>query len=262
MRHPSLWLALWLVGCWSAKDNALFTRSDASTGGALTTGAAGSVAAVSGTGSSSAGNGQAGSDIGGAPPAGGSSSGGASAGSSNPGGASGAGAGGSAGQQPSAPIVQSCDMVEDSVVRPESGHCYRVATDELSFTAASDACQAAGGHLVTISDEQEEAFVGDLHGEAHWLGATDGRDERMAGVGTYVWVDDEPWDYEHWEDGQPNAHAIDCPNEDGGAHCYEHCGYQTGDGVWIDRACWDTIASICEWDLPADGAGVGQGGSP
>jgi hypothetical protein len=38
---------------------------------------------------------------------------------------------------------------------------------------------------------------------------------------------------------------------DGGS-CYEHCAFQwkggERDGMWNDRYCMHTIASICEWD--------------
>jgi hypothetical protein len=153
-------------------------------------------------------------------------------------------------------------MLEGAAVNAQNGHCYRVSTDELTFTAASDACRAAGGHLVSLSDEDENTFVHELHGEAHWIGATDGRDDRSSGVGTYAWIDQEPWSYADWEQGQPNAHAVDCPDEDGGANCYEHCGYQNGDGIWIDRACWHTIPSVCEWDVELQPDPAGAGGSP
>jgi hypothetical protein len=153
-------------------------------------------------------------------------------------------------------------MLEGALVDEQNHHCYRLEPEKLSFTAARDACVAGGGHLVTITDDAENEFVLQVHGDDHWLGATDGRDDRAAGVGSYGWLSAEPWSYEHWEAGQPNAHAIDCPNESGGAHCYEHCGYQNGDGNWLDRACWNTIAVVCEWDLGPDIEVSGQGGAP
>ena len=86
----------------------------------------------------------------------------------------------------------------------------------------------------------------------------------MAGVGAYVWVSGEPWEYSDWEEGQPNAFENPCPDDDD-ADCYEHCGFQTDEGDWNDRSCWHTIVSICEWDVePApsgEGGAAGAGGA-
>lgn len=264
-------VALWLGGCLGAKDNALFSKTDASTSGGAASNLAGSSAAQSGTGSVNPPGGASGSvSAGGAEATAAADSGGTSNSGTAPGGGSSAASAGmsqaggasSAGGQPASPSIESCDMLEGSVSNEQNHHCYRLEADELPFAAARDACTARGGHLVTIADAAENDFVLQVHGDDHWLGANDGRDDRTAGVGDYAWVSGEPWSYEHWEGGQPNAHAIDCPDESGGAHCHEHCAYQNGAGNWLDRACWNTIAVVCEWDLEPAGEVPGQGGSP
>ena len=159
------------------------------------------------------------------------------------------GSGGSGGQVAIPPVIESCDMLDDAVSNDDNGHCYRVNSDELTFGDARDACAASWGHLVTITSEAEDDFVHALLDDAHWLGATDGRANGMEGVAPYTWVNGDDWDYTNWEDGQPNAVATNCPNESGGANCFEHCAYQDDSGGWNDRACWHTIASICEWEL-------------
>ena len=117
-----------------------------------------------------------------------------------------------------------------------------------SACPARDACSAAGGYLVAISSEAEDDFVHELLEADHWLGASDGRSDGSEGVGDYEWLSGEDWDYSNWEDGQPNAVATNCPNENSGSNCFEHCAYQEESGGWIDRACWHTIASVCEWE--------------
>jgi hypothetical protein len=211
-------------------------------------GSAGSSAGTSSAGSQTETGGTNDSSLAAAAGAGASESGGSGGGSSTGGTSGGGGSGGSGGlvQQPPA----GCEAYEGAVANADNGHCYRVDTSELTFAGARDACAAVGGHLVTISDEAEDTFVHTLHDTAHWLGATDGRDNGVSGVGTYMWVDGEPWDYTNWDDGQPNAVATNCPNENSGSHCFEHCGYQTDTGHWIDRACWHVIPSLCEWELP------------
>jgi hypothetical protein len=153
-------------------------------------------------------------------------------------------------------------MVEGSVKSELNGHCYRVNEAELTFSEARDACQRAGGHLITISSEAEDDFAEQLHDGEHWLGATDGRADTEPGVGTYNWVVDEPFEYSDWQEGQPNAFETDCP-DDNDLDCYEHCAYQADEGDWLDRSCWHTIVSICEWDIddPSETSG-GAGGAP
>jgi Lectin C-type domain len=160
-----------------------------------------------------------------------------------------AGSGGSGGQDQHQPqVIESCDMLDDAVTSDDNGHCYRVNSDLLTFAAARDACSAAGGYLVAVSSEAEDDFVHGLLGADHWIGANDGRSDGSEGVGSYTWLSGDDWDYTNWEDGQPNAVATNCPNEDSGANCFEHCAYQDESGGWIDRACWHTIASVCEWE--------------
>jgi len=160
------------------------------------------------------------------------------------------GSGGSGGQAPAVrPVLESCDMLEGAVSNEENGNCYRINADELTFDEARDACAASWGHLVTITSEAEDDFVHAMLDDAHWLGATDGRANGMEGVAPYTWVNGDEWGYSNWEDGQPNAVATNCPNENGGANCFEHCAYQDDSGGWNDRACWHLIPSICEWEL-------------
>jgi hypothetical protein len=141
-------------------------------------------------------------------------------------------------------------MFDGAVANEDNGHCYRVDPSEVVFSDAREACVADGGHLVTIGSDAENDFVHALHEADHWLGATDGRANGTSGVGTYAWVNGEEWDYTDWDDGQPNAVATNCPNENSGSHCFEHCAYQTELGGWIDRACWHPLPTICEWELP------------
>ncbi len=262
----------WAFGCSSPKDNALFAddgltsaaaasaggSAAASAGGSAAASAGGSAAAASGTDSGSGARqtsggvstGEAGSQAG-MLSGGASGSGGSVAGAVTSGGSGGGG---------QAKGIESCEMLEGAVTNEQNGHCYRVNSDKLTFAAARDACQALAGHLVTLTDEAEDTFAHDLLDAAHWIGASDGRPDRTKGTGPYTWVDAEPWAYANWESGQPNAVGTNCPNETSGANCYEHCAFQTADGAWNDRACFHTIASICEWDLPNGASSAGGAG--
>lgn len=251
---PPLFALLFLssaFACSSPNGDKLFAKGDAASVASGANG--GSASAASGTGSS-AGTEQ-GPEQGGSAAAGGTDTGGAPpsiAGSANVeqgGTQSSGGSDGKGGSQATQPVViESCDMLEGAVTNEANGHCYRVNADLLTFAAAQDACVASGGHLVTVTSEDENKFVHELLGESHWLGADDGRDDRSPGVGDYTWVNGEEWDFTDWDGGQPNAVATNCANENSGSHCYEHCAYQSAAGGWIDRACFHTIQSVCEWE--------------
>lgn len=264
MKHPTLFVALWLVGCLEAKDNALFGSSSAAAGGSLATDAGGSAATRTGTGSRSASGGAKGGEA----AAGATPEGGAMATTDDaPGTASGGALGGNAGgggEREAPRGIESCDMLGGAVVNEVNGHCYRVNFENLTFTAARDACRSAGGHLATISDVAENDFVRDVHDGEHWLGATDGRADTTPGAGTYSWVDGEAWSFADWEDEQPNAYETNCPGQDDESDCFEHCAFQSDDGDWNDRSCWHTVVSVCEWDVAAragDPGGAGPGGA-
>jgi Lectin C-type domain len=236
MKRYWLTLALVAAGCFGPDENVLFERDDRASGGGaapVTGGADSSVGARAGTDS--------GQNVAGA------SGGGAAANAGNGGAGSLGGTGGSGGDAPPSPNTQGCDTLPGAVVSPIDGHCYRVNESMLTFADARDACEVDGGYLVAIGSSEENDFTRDLHDGEHWLGATDQLADDVAGVGSYVWVNAEPWGYSDWDDGQPNAFETDCP-DDADAACYEHCGFQTDEGGWKDRSCWHTIVSICEWD--------------
>ena len=248
-RHAYLGSLLCLASCLGANDRALFDGSPVATSSAGSS-AGGSSAALAGTdsGASQATGASAGTT---SSPTGGDGSGEPMAGS--------AGSAGSNGGAPASdvPKVLDCAMVEGATVA-ESGHCYRVNDAELTFAEARDACAQAGGHLLTVGNETENALGAELHDGEHWIGANDGRADTMPGVGEYTWVSGETFDYSDWEDEQPNAFETNCADGGDETDCFEHGAFQSDEGDWNDRSCWHTIVSICEWDIepaaPGDGA--------
>lgn len=137
-----------------------------------------------------------------------------------------------------------------AVFSAETGHCYLVVQEQATFADAAAHCTTLGAHLVTIANAVENTFVSTLIAdEDHWLGANDGKSPMEPGVGTYAWVTGEPFSYQDWTPGQPNATPTDCDTTHGGAGCYEHCAFQWAKGSeWNDRSCLHLISSVCEWD--------------
>jgi hypothetical protein len=142
-----------------------------------------------------------------------------------------------------------------------NGHDYQaVLAPGISWDEAQDSCEAHGGHLVTITSAEENAFVCSLvrcdtafwfvdaynNGLGPWLGGYQppGSEEPDGG---WRWVTDEPFAYTNWETGQP---------DEGGGGTQNRLRFFKLDGRMGDR--WDDGESdnpeahrrgyICEYD--------------
>jgi hypothetical protein len=217
-----------------------------STGGAAgsPTGGAGSTSTggMAGSAAGSAGD----TSMGGTAGSGGSASGGAGVGGDGAG-SGGAGAGGAAGSGNSGP----CGAI-NAQAQAFAGHCYYRNSTPVTWSAARAACMAlsAGGHLVTITSQEEQDFVWGLATMMDaWIGATDGLMDNQGGNGTAsAWITGEDISqYNGWASGEPNNYQKDCP---GGGTCFEHCGFMWVDtqGKWNDDVCGYEKSYICEWD--------------
>jgi hypothetical protein len=85
-----------------------------------------------------------------------------------------------------------------------NGHTYYLL-DQSSWSDAEAKAQELGGHLVTINDSSEDAWVYDTfstYGSTDrnlWIGYTDQSDE-----GTFSWIDGDTSTYTNWASGEPN----------------------------------------------------------
>jgi len=82
-------------------------------------------------------------------------------------------------------------------------HRYVVVGYEMSWHAAKAHAEALDGYLVTIGDEAENAFVGNLVKRSgyrfYWIGLTDEVEE-----GHFVWVTGKESIYTHFGVNEPN----------------------------------------------------------
>ncbi len=133
-----------------------------------------------------------------------------------------------------------------------NGHEYALIEESLAWEDARTVCEVLGGHLVTITSEEENAIVSTLLvPDSVFIGASDIETE-----GTWAWVTGEVF----WANGQALAYTNwypDEPNNSGGDQDYGAV-FGTSDsaktGKWDD----DNATShyyICEWDkVRSDGA--------
>lgn len=86
-----------------------------------------------------------------------------------------------------------------------NSHSYRLTSGAKSWSDAEAEAVAAGGHLVTVNDAAEQAFLvntflnGANDARPLWLGINDAATE-----GNFVWASGEPVSYTNWNSGEPN----------------------------------------------------------
>jgi uncharacterized delta-60 repeat protein/uncharacterized repeat protein (TIGR01451 family) len=133
----------------------------------------------------------------------------------------------------SASTVSIASVLESGpIVR--NGHTYFLLTPS-TWKQAEQWARALGGHLVTINDAGENAFVLDTFGTYQgiprhfWIGLND-----EAAEGTFVWSSGEPATYLNWAPGEPNNDPGNPLGQEDFAHMYAPA-HELG-GMWNDAS--------------------------
>ena len=113
-----------------------------------------------------------------------------------------------------------------------NGHRYKLITEEKSWKDAEAYCVSLGGHLVTITSEEENSFIQSLINKSTMIGLSDAAEE-----GAWSWVTGESLTYTNWAKNEPNNQS----NED---YVLMQVKGTWNDGH-LDREKWPFI---CEWD--------------
>jgi len=74
--------------------------------------------------------------------------------------------------------------------------CYYFWPNAMTWAEANDYAESNGGHLATITSQEEDDLLGEFGG---WIGLTDQNVE-----GEWEWVTGEAVDYTNWINGEPN----------------------------------------------------------
>jgi len=133
-----------------------------------------------------------------------------------------------------------------------NGHRYQLFNDVVSWEYAKEYCERIGGHLVTISDEDENlmltSFLNNHLSDKvthYWIGATcSDNSENMQ------WVTGEPFEYINWNKNEP----------DNAGQYWMNITPQTG--KWNDYLNrYATMGFICEFDMLSNNIGVTRKGN-
>ena len=121
-----------------------------------------------------------------------------------------------------------------------------VSTDKLIWAEAQGVASAFGGHLVTISDEQENAGISSalsaVPDQGYWIGL---EQEGSAADPTdgWGWVTGEPVTYTNWSNDEPG-------DEGGEEVGLENCAEVSHTGGWNDAPCQGDRYFLIELTLP------------
>lgn len=133
------------------------------------------------------------------------------------------------------PIQSEAEIIAGPFTNPANEHTYFLLGPN-TWSAAETEAVRLGGHLVTIRNAAEQAWIYSTivpHAGANslWIGLTDRQVE-----GSYRWISGEPFNYENWDAGEPN-------NSNGVDQDYAHLyapGVQVqgrdASGKWDDRS--------------------------
>lgn len=141
-----------------------------------------------------------------------------------------------------------------------NGNKYYLYDKSMTWDEAKAYCEDMGGHLVTIADANEQAFLTSMVDGAaqncYWIGAT-------STTGSWEWVTNEAFSYTNWKNAEPNNesgienYAVMIAKEEGAS---QH-GFSVKVGSWNDVSVTghngkkdnpfyspDSLGFICEWE--------------
>jgi len=147
----------------------------------------------------------------------------------------------------------SAKQLRDDATTPMSGtfiapdgtaHRYRMFKGVPRWVEAKAFCQALGGHLATMTSEEENQFVYWFMRENDFLTAYFGLEDEERDR-TWEWVTGEPVEYTIWDSNEPSYSG----RERYGMYFYKHLTGTWNDAHFYEDAEVDPGCSfICEWD--------------
>lgn len=133
-----------------------------------------------------------------------------------------------------------------------NGHWYAYYSDARSWHEARRFAESVGGHLATISSDEEASKIRTLGDDTCWIGLFQNlsSDSYAEPNGGWEWVTGEPLQFTHWRTnvGQPNE-----PNDWGGGENWAHL--DAFSVTWNDLPDGAYPFAV-EWSSDCNGDGV------
>ena len=138
-----------------------------------------------------------------------------------------------------------------------NGHYYQAFDEGMTWGEANDFCSDLGGHLATITSEEEQQFISSMISSgaknSYWLGATKIGDLNN---NQFEWITGEVWSYDNGKyNNNMKSGGEDCLmiyrlNNPRAAEYAGEWNDLNGDGTCGDEPFFGTnnFGFICEWD--------------
>lgn len=136
--------------------------------------------------------------------------------------------------------------VSETFIAPDgTAHRYRMYKGVPRWVEAEAFCRALGGHMATLTSEEENQFVHSYMWNGGFTTAYFGLEDEERDH-TWEWVSGEPVEYTNWDPGEPSYSG----RERYGMYFYKHTTGTWNDAHFYEDAEDDPGCSfICEWDL-------------
>lgn len=129
---------------------------------------------------------------------------------------------------------------------------YQIFDEAMSWFDAKEQCAKLGGHLATITSQDEQDFLTELSYKSEkpnlWLGA-------MLNDSSFEWITGENWEFENWDIREPNNSTGDEDVLTMFTAVAENQGLNPGEwndmcSTGADRLYYhlDDFGFICEWE--------------
>ncbi|MCD7858060.1 MAG: zinc ribbon domain-containing protein [Clostridiales bacterium] len=146
------------------------------------------------------------------------------------------------------------DVEAEQAEVPISERTYEIVASDLSWSEANEAAREAGGHLATITSEEEYDVLCTLADESGlkylWLGAALTSDEMIWGEDG-CWITGEAWGFDAWYPGEPSLADADGTQEF--CLCLWNAAYDGADIGWTMNDQRDKLVE----DFPSISGKVG-----
>jgi len=144
--------------------------------------------------------------------------------------------------------AQAQEAVQWRIEEGGNGHWYKIDTAR-TWLDARDFAVARGGHLVTLSSQQEWNFVRaqlPLSGQPYWLGMYQDPPTGLPPAAGWRWVTSEPFSFTAWAPGEPNDWQ----------GYQQWVGQTTASGQWDDTTPNGVMSPVFEWDADCNNDGI------
>ena len=149
------------------------------------------------------------------------------------------------------PVAEATNIPADAM--EFNSHYYKAFDESMSWTDAKAYCESLGGHLVTITSAEEQAFVysviQDKTKNVYWLGGVE-------------WITGETWSYENWSLAEEPGDTTKPDNVEGNEYysmMYRIRAWHNNAGTWNDDPNTGAMNNedfysllnhglVCEWE--------------